>query len=201
MERAGWCRRRCRRGCGRRRRCVQRLLSDNSLLPIPDLSELRALTGRAPHEVGAACTPNRDRAGAPMGNFVRRYWWPIGGSNKLDRSGTLPLRLREENLVLYEGSGRPAGAALRRCRHRPPISAMAISRPVGLCVAIAVYHRGAEQPSNWRCSMISITETHRCHSSRVKATIPVAGQEDTRFFRACRGDTNFEPRWRLTVKP
>ena len=39
--------------------------------------------------------------GTPMGDLLRRYWWPIAGASELDRPGTKPVRLLGEDLVLY----------------------------------------------------------------------------------------------------
>ena len=56
-------------------------------------------------------------AGTPMGELLRRYWWPIGISAHLKEKPTY-IRVLGEDLVLYRDSaGQPAiiGA---KCAHR-----------------------------------------------------------------------------------
>jgi 5,5'-dehydrodivanillate O-demethylase len=57
-------------------------------------------------------------AGMPMGELLRRYWWPIAGATELDAPGTKPLRLMGEDLVLYKDFGGRLGLLDRHCRHR-----------------------------------------------------------------------------------
>jgi 5,5'-dehydrodivanillate O-demethylase oxygenase subunit len=55
--------------------------------------------------------------GTPMGNLLRRYWFPVGCSEFLTAK-PLRVKLLGEELVLYRGeNGRPALMALR-CAHR-----------------------------------------------------------------------------------
>ena len=57
-------------------------------------------------------------AGTPMGDLLRRYWWPIAGASELDGPGTKPVRLLGEDLVLYKDLGGRWGLIDRHCRHR-----------------------------------------------------------------------------------
>jgi len=57
-------------------------------------------------------------AGTPMGELLRRYWWPIAGASELAEPGTKPVRLLGENLVLYKDFGGRYGLLDRHCRHR-----------------------------------------------------------------------------------
>ena len=57
-------------------------------------------------------------AGTPMGDLLRRYWWPIAGASELDRPGAKPVRLLSEDLVLYKDLGGCWGLIDRHCRHR-----------------------------------------------------------------------------------
>jgi 5,5'-dehydrodivanillate O-demethylase oxygenase subunit len=57
-------------------------------------------------------------AGTPMGDLLRRYWWPIAGASEFERPGTLPVRLMGEDLVLYKDLGGKYGLLDRHCRHR-----------------------------------------------------------------------------------
>ena len=42
--------------------------------------------------------------GTPMGDYLRRYWMPIGGASELDTVPIKPIRLLGEDLVLYKDS-------------------------------------------------------------------------------------------------
>jgi 5,5'-dehydrodivanillate O-demethylase len=57
-------------------------------------------------------------ADTPMGELLRRYWWPIAGASELEHPGTLPVRLMGEDLVLYKDLGGKYGLLDRHCRHR-----------------------------------------------------------------------------------
>src|SRR5215216_2988668 len=56
--------------------------------------------------------------GTPMGELLRRYWWPIAGASELEQPGTKPIRLLGEDLVLYRDLGGRLGLLDRHCRHR-----------------------------------------------------------------------------------
>ena len=57
-------------------------------------------------------------ADTPMGQLLRRYWWPIAGASELDTSPTKPVRLLGEDLVLYKDLSGGYGLLDRHCRHR-----------------------------------------------------------------------------------
>jgi 5,5'-dehydrodivanillate O-demethylase len=57
-------------------------------------------------------------AGTPMGELLRRYWWPIAGISELAEPGVKPIRLLGEDLVLYKDLGGRLGLLDRHCRHR-----------------------------------------------------------------------------------
>ena len=57
-------------------------------------------------------------AGTPMGELLRRYWWPIAGASEFAEPGTRPVRLLGEDLVLYKDLGGRFGLLDRHCRHR-----------------------------------------------------------------------------------
>ena len=44
-------------------------------------------------------------AGTPMGDYLRRYWMPIGGASELDANPVKAIRLFGEDLVLYKDQG------------------------------------------------------------------------------------------------
>ena len=53
----------------------------------------------------------------PMGEYLRRYWQPIGGASELDGNPIKAIRLLGEDLVLYKDQGGRFGL------HRPALSA------------------------------------------------------------------------------
>ena len=57
-------------------------------------------------------------AGTPMGELLRRYWWPIAGASEFAEPGARPVRLLGEDLVLYKDLGGRFGLLDRHCRHR-----------------------------------------------------------------------------------
>lgn len=57
-------------------------------------------------------------AGTPMGELLRRYWFPVGVTSELPPGRALPVRLLGEDLVLFRRSGGEPGLLDRHCRHR-----------------------------------------------------------------------------------
>jgi len=57
-------------------------------------------------------------AGTPMGDLLRRYWWPVAGVSEFDHTSVKPIRLLGENLVLYRDLSGTYGLHDRRCLHR-----------------------------------------------------------------------------------
>src|SRR3954464_15656113 len=56
--------------------------------------------------------------GTPMGDYLRRYWQPIGGASELDTNPVRAIRLFGEDLVLYKDRGGRYGLLGRHCPHR-----------------------------------------------------------------------------------
>ena len=57
-------------------------------------------------------------AGTPMGELLRRYWWPVTGSGRLLGEPIVPVRLLGEDLVLFRDRSGHLGLVDRRCAHR-----------------------------------------------------------------------------------
>ena len=57
-------------------------------------------------------------AGTPMGELLRRYWWPIAGVSEFDETPTKPVRLMGEDLALYKDRRGNYGLLDRHCPHR-----------------------------------------------------------------------------------
>lgn len=56
--------------------------------------------------------------GTLMGDFLRRYWWPIGAETEFDHQETRPVRLMGEDLVLYKDKSGTYGLVDLHCPHR-----------------------------------------------------------------------------------
>ncbi len=57
-------------------------------------------------------------AGTPMGELLRRYWFPVAASSQLQAGASRPVRLLGESLVLFRTSAGELGLVAERCRHR-----------------------------------------------------------------------------------
>src|SRR4051812_27676102 len=57
-------------------------------------------------------------AGTPMGDLLRRYWYPIAACSQLEQHGTLPVKMLGESLVLYRDRSGALGLIGDRCPHR-----------------------------------------------------------------------------------
>ena len=56
--------------------------------------------------------------GTPMGNYLRRYWMPIGGASELDQKPVRAIRLFGEDLVLFRDDQGRIGLLDLHCSHR-----------------------------------------------------------------------------------
>jgi 5,5'-dehydrodivanillate O-demethylase len=56
--------------------------------------------------------------GTPMGELLRRYWYPIAAVSQMKDRDTLPIKLLGEDLVLYRDLKGKFGLLTARCPHR-----------------------------------------------------------------------------------
>jgi len=70
--------------------------------------------------------------GTPMGEYLRRYWMPIGGATEFDKIAIKPMRLFGEDLVLYRDRGGSFGLIDRRCPHRRADLALGFVEETGI---------------------------------------------------------------------
>ncbi|MBI3596913.1 MAG: aromatic ring-hydroxylating dioxygenase subunit alpha [Nitrospirae bacterium] len=56
--------------------------------------------------------------GTPMGELLRRYWFPVAATCELDDRPTKKVRLLGEDLVLFRNHGGPYGLLQENCPHR-----------------------------------------------------------------------------------
>ncbi len=56
--------------------------------------------------------------GAPMGDYLRRYWHPIGAASEFEAPGARPIRVLGEDLTLYQDLSGGFGLVDRHCPHR-----------------------------------------------------------------------------------
>ncbi len=83
----------------------------------------------------------------PMGELLRRYWYPIAASSQLSERGTRPIRLLGEDLVLYRDRQGNLGLVGDRCPHRRAGMVFGIPEDDGLRCA---YH-GWKYAADGRC--------------------------------------------------
>jgi 5,5'-dehydrodivanillate O-demethylase oxygenase subunit len=63
-------------------------------------------------------TLTRVGPGTPMGELLRRYWFPVAASVELAAGAALPVRLLGEDLALFRTSSGELGLLEARCPHR-----------------------------------------------------------------------------------
>lgn len=54
----------------------------------------------------------------PMGNLLRRYWYPIAGASELEERSTKAVRILGEDLVVFKDKSGAYGLIDRHCAHR-----------------------------------------------------------------------------------
>src|ERR1700731_1498257 len=67
-----------------------------------------------------------------MGEYLRRYWMPIGGASEFDQVAIKPMRLFGEDLVLYKDLGGTFGLLDRQCPHRRADLSYGMAEQTGL---------------------------------------------------------------------
>jgi 5,5'-dehydrodivanillate O-demethylase oxygenase subunit len=75
--------------------------------------------------------------GTPLGNLLRRYWFPIARTPELDQEPVLAVTLLGENLALFRSDAGALGLVAQRCPHRGASLAYGIPEEEGLRCA---YH-------------------------------------------------------------
>lgn len=70
--------------------------------------------------------------GTPMGNLLRRYWYPIARTPELDEEPVLAVTLLGENLALFRSDDGTLGIVSQRCPHRGASLAYGIPEEDGL---------------------------------------------------------------------
>jgi 5,5'-dehydrodivanillate O-demethylase oxygenase subunit len=83
-------------------------------------------------------------AGTPMGELLRRYWWPIAGVSELDEQPTKPVRLMGEDLALYKDKSGRYGLLDRHCPHRRADLTYGYTEECGLRCSYHGWHFDAE---------------------------------------------------------
>ena len=70
--------------------------------------------------------------GTPLGNLLRRYWFPISRTPELDDEPVLAVTLLGENLALFRSDSGKLGLVAQRCPHRGASLAYGIPEEEGL---------------------------------------------------------------------
>lgn len=68
----------------------------------------------------------------PMGDLLRRYWWPIMAADELERRKVRPVRLLGEDLVAYRDLSGGYGLVDRHCPHRRADMSLGIREEHGI---------------------------------------------------------------------
>ena len=76
-------------------------------------------------------------SGTPMGDLLRRYWFPVGSVEELLTEPVQPIRLLGEHLTLFRSRAGDVGVIADRCAHRAISLAYGIPQEHGLRCA---YH-------------------------------------------------------------
>jgi 5,5'-dehydrodivanillate O-demethylase oxygenase subunit len=100
--------------------------------------------------------------GTPMGNLLRRYWFPVGTLQDLLEEPVRPVRLLGEDLTLFRSAAGEIGLIAERCAHRGISLAYGIPQENGLRCA---YHgwtydtegRVVDMPFEPACLPLKIT--------------------------------------------
>lgn len=77
-------------------------------------------------------TLTRVGPGTPMGELLRRYWFPVAASSELAPGGARPVRLLGEDLALFRTPAGALGLLDARCPHRGASLAHGIADERGL---------------------------------------------------------------------
>ncbi|GAC1315159.1 MAG: aromatic ring-hydroxylating dioxygenase subunit alpha [Chloroflexota bacterium] len=85
--------------------------------------------------------------GTPMGELLRRYWYPVATVPELDAEPVMSVKLLGENLALYRNDQGDLGLVSERCPHRGASLAYGIPEEDGLRCA---YHGWKFAPTG-RC--------------------------------------------------
>jgi 5,5'-dehydrodivanillate O-demethylase len=56
--------------------------------------------------------------GTPMGELLRRYWWPLAAVSDFEEQSTKQVRLLSEDLALYKDRSGTYGLLALHCPHR-----------------------------------------------------------------------------------
>jgi len=140
-------------------------------------------------------------AGTPMGELLRRYWYPIAASSQLESHGVLPVKVLGESLVLYRDRAGQLGLVAERCPHRAAGMIYGVPEERGLRCA---YHgwcfdetgRCIEQPYE------QVEDPDSTFKDRVQIkAYPVEELADLIFAYLGPAPAPLLPRWDLFTRP
>src|SRR5260370_7703360 len=103
-------------------------------------------------------------AGTPLGNLLRRYWYPITRTPELDQEPVLAVTLLGENLALYRTDAGKLGQVSQRCPHRGASLAYGIPEEEGLRCP---YH-GWRYDRTGQCKKHPADPAHSTFKDRIK---------------------------------
>jgi 5,5'-dehydrodivanillate O-demethylase len=135
--------------------------------------------------------------GTPLGNLLRRYWFPITRTPELDEEPVLAVTLLGENLALFRSDSGKLGLVAQRCAHRGASLAYGIPEEDGLRCP---YH-GWRYDATGQCNDQPAEPEEYCFKDRIKIpAYPV--QELGGFIWAYLGPQPVPllPRWDVLVR-
>ncbi len=103
-------------------------------------------------------------AGTPMGELLRRYWYPVAAAPELDREPVLAVKILGEELVLFRTEEGELGLVDRRCPHRGAALEYGIPEAKGLRCS---YH-GWKYDTRGQCIEQPVETSARDFAHRVK---------------------------------
>jgi 5,5'-dehydrodivanillate O-demethylase len=112
-------------------------------------------------------TLTRVGPGTPMGEVLRRYWFPVAATSELEAGRVLPVRLLGEDLALFRTADGALGVIEARCPHRGASLAYGMVDDCGLRCA---YHGWRFDAAGACLEIPSLQPETRLHERvRVKA--------------------------------
>ena len=134
--------------------------------------------------------------GTPMGELLRRYWFPIAATAELQKNPTKAVRLLGENLVLYRDRSGVYGLVESACAHRRFNLLYGIPEEHGLRCA---YH-GWLYDENGQCHEMPAEAPDSTFASRVQiVSYPVEQLRGMIFAYMGPSPAPLVPRWDLFV--
>src|SRR6266498_2328128 len=90
-------------------------------------------------------------AGTPLGDLLRRYWWPLAPKAEIDEKRIRALQLLGEDLVLFRDGQGQDGLLAEHCSH----SGVSLSYGRIEDDALRFFYHGSEYAALWQLPEIA----------------------------------------------